>query len=363
MEPDHPYRKLKIPENAPVELKPIPGKGWGMFATRDIHPNEIVLEEKSLFVISDLSDLCPLEDEIRVEVEALDEDEQEQFFSLRRNGSELFDTLEEAFWANNFTQIGTDFPDDGGLQLLMSRFNYSCTPNAMIPNFKGFDDMDPETTVIISTKRIPAGTEITFSYNMAAMYYLRRDERRIALPFHCLCEACNEDDPNVTYISDLCRTLLRGLDSLLHMGFSRGVKDTVDTEANPVILNPGLRAAAADCNILHSTRFIGYILIPCLLEVERNLGIHTSGIYCGDVEELASRFKSPANIHIANEVLQQPWWADRLLVALHLWNRADDGDVENAALAREEFGMKEPVDSVGIWQDDSSTTPIIEEID
>ncbi|KAK7964093.1 SET domain-containing protein [Apiospora saccharicola] len=92
----------------------------------------------------------------------------------------MFTTLEEAFLANNFTKIGTDFPNDEGLQILMSRFNHSCAPNAMIPNLKGFDDMDPETTVMISTKRITAGTEITFSYNIVH-YYLRRGERRLAL--------------------------------------------------------------------------------------------------------------------------------------------------------------------------------------
>lgn len=335
-----------------------------MFATRDIGPNEIILQEMPLFIIPELSIPRPLDEEVRQVLEELNEEDQEQFFSLRRNGSEPFDTLEEPFRANKFDLSGTDGPDDEALLLLMSRFNHSCTPNGMVPDPVNFPDMDPECTTMISAKPIPAGTEITFSYRNVT-YYLCRDERRLALEFDCKCEACNVDDPNDLHISDLRRTLLRGLDSLVNMGLlSRGVEDIVDTETNPIISNPGLRAAAANCEIMHSTRFICCTMIPCLLEAEGNLGIFTSDIYCRDLEVFAARFQSAENVRIAELVLLQPYWLERLDVAFHLWNRADDGDMANAATSREELGMMaEPSDSAGIWQDDSVTTPTIEEVD
>ncbi|KAK8000896.1 SET domain-containing protein [Apiospora marii] len=363
MEAAHPYRKLKIPEDAPFELKPTPGKGWGMFATRDIEDNEIILQEMPLFTIPELSVPRPLEEEVRLEVEELDEEDQEQFFSLRRNGSEPFDTLEAAFRANKFDLSGTDYPDDEALLLLMSRFNHSCTPNAMVPNPSNFPDVEPECTTMVSAKPIPAGTEITFSYTNVT-YYLRRDERRLALAFDCKCEACNVEDPNEVYMSDLRRTLLRGLDSLVNMGLSKGAEDVIDTETNPIIIDPGLRAAAANCQIMHSTRFICYTMIPCVLEAEGNLGLFTSGIYCRDLEALATQFQSSENARIADLVLQQPYWLERLNAAFRLWNRTDDGDMENAAASREELRIiAEPSDLAGIWQGELVTTPIIEEVD
>ncbi|KAK2738649.1 hypothetical protein FQN57_006967 [Myotisia sp. PD_48] len=48
---DHPYRQLPVPKDAPFELRPSPGKGWGVFATRQIRREEVLLREKPLFVI------------------------------------------------------------------------------------------------------------------------------------------------------------------------------------------------------------------------------------------------------------------------------------------------------------------------
>ncbi|KAJ5965108.1 uncharacterized protein N7479_004984 [Penicillium vulpinum] len=36
MSANHPYRSLQLPPDAPFELKPSPGKGWGAFATKRI---------------------------------------------------------------------------------------------------------------------------------------------------------------------------------------------------------------------------------------------------------------------------------------------------------------------------------------
>lgn len=46
------YRQLRIPADAPFELKPSPGKGWGGFATRHIKKGSVILREKALFTIA-----------------------------------------------------------------------------------------------------------------------------------------------------------------------------------------------------------------------------------------------------------------------------------------------------------------------
>ncbi|KAK7911912.1 hypothetical protein PG985_014393 [Apiospora marii] len=362
MEENHPYRNLKIPEDAAFELKPAPGKGWGMFATRHIEANHFILIEMPLFVIQDVSETRPLEMEIQEAIDGLDDEDIDQFLSLRYNSFEHFNTLEAAFRFNKFTQDGTDYPDDEALLLLMARFNHSCSPNAMIPSTHRIPDLDPESTALISTKDIPAGTEITFSY-LPVVNFLTRNERPLVLGLDCQCEPCQENDPDKTRLSDQRRMLLRGLDAIVNMGMSDGVEQAIDPEANPTIRDEGLRAAAKRCNIMHSTRFICYVVMACLLEAEGLLGGLDAGTFYENLTNFARWFKSPRNAQIAALAIEQDTWVDRFHVACHLWNRADDNDTYNASFVRGQLGVEEAGDSNEIWHGDSVIAPIIEEAD
>ncbi|KAK7964095.1 SET domain protein [Apiospora saccharicola] len=357
----HPYRNLRIPEGAPVELKPAPGKGWGMFAARDIEADCPIMVEWPLFVIPNVSQTRPLEGEIQEALDGLDEHGKEQFFSLRKNSFEPFPSLTAAFFFNKFTQHGTGRPDDEALLPVMARFNHSCRPNAILPASNRVPDIDPEASILLANKDIPAGTEITFPYT-TAVDFLTRDERALALGLDCLCDACQETDPEMLHLSDSRRMLLRGLDAIVNMGISEGVEEVVDTDANPIILDASFRAAAERSDILHSTRFISYMMMPCVLEAEGLLGSLDTETYSVNLSIFAKWFKTPKNAQIADMAMKQNYWVNRLQVACHLWNRKDDGDTDNAVEFRERFGVE--LDGSGeIWHDDSVDTPIIEEVD
>ncbi|KAK8029866.1 hypothetical protein PG993_011157 [Apiospora rasikravindrae] len=362
MESLHPYHNLEIPDDAAFELKPTPDKGWGIFATRDIEPGEIILIEQPLFVVPDLDLGRSLEDEIRELVEELHDDDKEQFFSLRRNGDAPFESLEEAFMSNRFTQSGTDYPGDEALLLLMSRFNHSCAPNAELPVSHRLHNVDPEDTYMLSMRAIPAGSEITFSYDMVVSF-LTRDERGLALPFDCNCDACQVDDPDVVYVSDLRRTLLRGLDCLTNLRQARGSECVLETDPRHIIADPSLRAAAANFDIPHSSRFIYYLMMPCILEAEGILSVYNAETYDRNLRIYAKQFRTQRNALVARWVMELDGWANRFCVALGLWNRADAADQQLAACMRENFGFQDTGSSAGAPQDESVITPIIEEVD
>lgn len=82
-----------------------------------------------------------------------------------------------------------------------------------------------------------------------------------------------------------------------------------------------------------------------------------------NLTEFAKWLQSPKNAQIAKMVIEQDSWVDKLNVACHLWNRPDDGDSDNARYFRDQFGMEDPEDSMGIWCDESVITPLIEEVD
>ncbi|KAK8078983.1 hypothetical protein PG994_002790 [Apiospora phragmitis] len=69
--------------------------------------------------------------------------------------------------------------------------------------------------------------------------FLTRDERVRALGFECQCEGCHEGDPDNRYLSDLRRTLLRGLDAISNVGLSTGAEHIVSNESNPIIADEG----------------------------------------------------------------------------------------------------------------------------
>ncbi|KAK8078982.1 hypothetical protein PG994_002789 [Apiospora phragmitis] len=328
MAASHPYRNLRIPDGAPFELRPMAEKGWGMFATRHIDRNEVILKEQPLFVIYYCGGEETLSSRVRDEINHLTDDAKEQLFSLRHNSHEPFDSLEEAFLCNKFTQDGTGYPEDEAMLLLMP----------------------------LSSKKIPTGTEITFTYE-AGLNFLTRAGRSRALGYDCKCQACTYDDAHALYVSDLRRTLLRGMDFLTSFGIGGNPESIVDPALHPIISDPDLRAAATKFGILRSTRFICYLMMPCLLEAEGILGDIDASTYHINLGAFAWAFETPENLEIAILVMEQGTWMERLFVACHLWNRKFAGDHHNMVGWQEEFEME--VTSHNPF----NTSPMIEEVD
>ncbi|KAJ5381676.1 SET domain-containing protein [Penicillium cataractarum] len=139
MSAQHPYRQLKIPPEAPFELKPSSGKGWG---GHDITDDDVLkgLREASQDKIS-------------------------EFFLLKSDAAEILADLTHAFLSNHFALVLTgnlnahhNDPTAQGLFILLSRFNHSCIPNASMPMNKG------DSISCVASKDTRPGEEITFAY-------------------------------------------------------------------------------------------------------------------------------------------------------------------------------------------------------
>ncbi|KAK7964094.1 hypothetical protein PG988_011068 [Apiospora saccharicola] len=305
------YQYLRIPDGAPIELKPAGNKGWGMLATRDIARNECILEEKPLFLypVFDLFHKPESPDEqILNAVRKLPYDDQLKFMALLWNSSQPFNSLEDVFVVNQHMRGGEE-GDKAAVLLLMSRFNHSCVPNATIPHGVAVHGTDRTASHMFANVDIPAGAEITFAY-CPCFHCLTRASRRkilVELKFECECPGCSlVGDEQL--VSDLRRAMLRGLRSLLKY-----------EATTSLITDPKLREDAEQYEIPNSSRFIYSLLIPCFLEVEGLLDDMTVDCLVHDLEHFASEFLEPRNAAVAKLALEQETWAGKVNFAWKLW--------------------------------------------
>ncbi|KAK2877135.1 hypothetical protein FQN49_001379 [Arthroderma sp. PD_2] len=319
MPKQHPYLKLRLPRNAPFELKPSPGKGWGVFATKNIKKGALILREKPLFVIR-----APLEGCIELEIVAafqkLTPTEKRQFLCLRDNGSEVFKCMTDAFVDNNSTVSSilkngaNDYPARG-LFILHSRFNHSCVPNTKAP-FTG-----KKAISTYATRDIVAGEELTTFYDTNVLFHPRQ-ERHKALRFVCDCKACKLGTP-FHELSETRKTLIRGLMYL---------KDGVDVDgkrqrsASSIIIDRKLKKKAEDSNITLSARLIYRLFIMYLMEEEGQLDDLTVALHSEEIDKILIFFRTESNLEIARLALRQKTWLGKLLMAFRLYGQRDAAD-------------------------------------
>ncbi|KAK8000898.1 SET domain-containing protein [Apiospora marii] len=333
MASEKPYSHLRIPDGAPIELKPAGDKGWGMFATRDISRNECILEEKPLFYYSIHSLLHnpePADEQILKALKELPHEDQLRFTSLQWNSSRPFTSLEDVFFVNQHMRPGED-GDKAAVLLLMSRFNHSCVPNAFTPHIGAVQGTERTASHMFAAVDIPAGAEITFAYSQA-LYYRPRASRQDILAaggFECQCPACSHGE-NEQLVSDLRRTMLLRLRSLLKF------------EPTSLVVDPELRQAADQLEILHSSRFLYHLLIPCFLEAEGVLDAITMDAIFRDLELFADWFMEPYNAAVAKGALEQETLVAKVNFAWKLWGRTDVSDPVIAHELRRHDGMEDP---------------------
>ncbi|KAG7286671.1 hypothetical protein NEMBOFW57_008982 [Staphylotrichum longicolle] len=158
MSSTHPYRSFHIPHDAPFKLKPSPGQGWGVFATRQIARGATILKERPLFVIRKPHPYITADDVWRA-FQQLPPRQQQQFLLLRDNASSPFSDMNAAFAENSFNLATPDGlrpgprPPAQGLFLLHSRLNHACVPNATIPT----TDAGVEDVTSFATRDIAPG--------------------------------------------------------------------------------------------------------------------------------------------------------------------------------------------------------------
>jgi SET domain-containing protein len=130
------YLSLRIPHDSPFELKPSPGKGWGAFSTAKIPRGALILEEQPLSITK----LDPPEFNEADAITAfqnMSPEAKRQFLCLLNNGGEPFSTMADVWAENSFSMYNKSQSRGHALFILMSRFNHSCVPNAVVPTRSG----------------------------------------------------------------------------------------------------------------------------------------------------------------------------------------------------------------------------------
>jgi hypothetical protein len=320
------YRGLQIPGDAPFELQPSPGKGWGAFATRRIERGAMILRETPLFVIRKLCQDIREED-VQLAFYQLTPHEKQQFLCLRDNSSKSFTSMSKALAENSFAiSINPLIPGVFGLFLLLSRFNHSCVPNAKVP------ECGEEIIAIFATKDIAAGEEITFCYDTIFECRTRLD-RRQRLRFVCECKACL---PGTAFqqLSDVRRILIRGLQCLLLGEDVSTCNRDPEHSTSAIILDPELKKVAEDFNIPLSARLIYELLVVYLLEEEGFLDHFLVGRLRQAMMWTAASLKTESNSRIVRLAMEQETWLGKLCVAFRLYGRGDAADCEVAVKLR-----------------------------
>jgi hypothetical protein len=322
------YRRLTVPADAPFELKPCGGnKGWGVFATRPIKNNALILQEAPAVRFTG-SGHNITNDALEAAIRKLPLEKQQQIHSLCYNGNAnaKFNNLVECFAENEFSTSWAGGGQAWGLFLLCSRFNHSCIPNARAPasSTKGL------YTELYAIKDIAANEEITFCYLPDLKATLARDRQNI-LEFSCHCKAC-QPGTRFHYLSELRRRIIRGLLFLLR-GQDRAA--VMSSDSKPIIADTALRNTATAGNIPLSSRVVYLVLLAFLFEEEGllcdfdlNNFNHMLGVFC-------QSFGDNANATIARAAMEEKTWLGKLSVAFWLYGKTDSSDQIVAGLVKE----------------------------
>ncbi|KAL2194263.1 hypothetical protein P885DRAFT_71576 [Corynascus similis CBS 632.67] len=327
MPSSHPYSCLRLPTDAPFELRPSAGKGWGVFATRRIARGALILKENPLFIIRK-HPAHITEQDVWQAFQQLPSKEKEQFLLLRDNSVKPFASMNAACAENSFSLATPEKSKKSkapahGLFLLHSRFNHSCLPNAKIPTVEG------ESIKSFAVRDILPGEEITICYEPDFQCRPRLERHQI-LRFTCDCEACQ---PGTLFqqLSDSRRRLIRGLEYLTQ---GKDLDSERRDSSPPLIIDPALKHAAETFEIPVSSRLIYRLLSVVLLDDEGLLDDFMLQRLWPGISTLAGAFGSKENAMIAQLALEQDTWVKKLEVAFKLFGRRDPIDVAFAEILR-----------------------------
>ncbi|KAE8556600.1 hypothetical protein EYB25_001302 [Talaromyces marneffei] len=353
------YFDLPIPKDAPIELRPTPGKGWGLFATRDIQRGSLIMKERALFVIQKASENIT-EQDISNAVKKLGDPQKHILACLSgnkprklSNGLMSSGPLKLArIWGENCFSLETGVEQRlfgnyieekrWGLFPCHSRFNHSCQENAFVPESQSEPGVGRNSTSSFAVRDIAAGEEITIGYQNG-FHSHTMDERRRLLTFECRCTVCDRasKDRNFRQVSDMRRRLMRGLVYLLDsIDENSEYDDDNSPHFKPVICDPVMRKAADNCDFPLSTRLIYDLLLVALKEAEGVLDAEGAAYTWTHVWRRANSFGTAENRRIAKLDVQQKTWSERLGMAFQLDGRADAADYAHTLAYRRVKGIE-----------------------
>ncbi|KAK4896630.1 hypothetical protein LTR27_005550 [Elasticomyces elasticus] len=186
------------------EVKESPGKGRGVFATTDIEPGTVIMEESRLMHVEKIPYRALTEAEIHQAFDNLSTPDKARFLALHEGSRSYPSKIMRIYMNNTFRGASENF-----ILLEISLLNHSCTSNA-----ERDPQMEDESTEnLLAVKKIAKGEEILHSYHgspFSATTRVRKKLLQTYYGFDCDCATCNADaGPRAT--SDMRRILLDAL--------------------------------------------------------------------------------------------------------------------------------------------------------
>ncbi|KAK5718958.1 hypothetical protein LTR17_015464 [Elasticomyces elasticus] len=197
------------------EIKSTPGKGRGLYATQDIKPGTIVMDDRRVMVIDKnkgdanscskaIASRQVTEGEVQAAYNKLTSQQQAEFIQLHEGNRPLGSKLMRVFVTNSMREVAVHY-----MLLKISMLNHSCVPNVESEP----DIRDRGRHILYAVKPIAKGEEIVYSY-YGTQWTLPKRLRVIVLQayygFECTCPACTLA-PAATALSDARRLLMRAM--------------------------------------------------------------------------------------------------------------------------------------------------------
>ena len=225
-----------------ITIRPIPGKGLGIIALRDLHKGEIIAREMPMLNFATRG-------EMRNEVSRLSDSQKRKIMSLHdcHNGDDK--KFLGVFFSNCFVFTG----EIRLLYYFMSRFNHSCVPNIRVDT--GSTDPRVKPTPAIALKDIKQGDELCWCYIVTSSMYQDRAERRARLKsghriLCCQCESCSLTG-KAQVESDNNRLKLKQVEDRLATTFNPLIVPALVREKHDLFIKEGLDTPN---NIMHLTK-------------------------------------------------------------------------------------------------------------
>lgn len=186
------------------EVTKIPGRGKGLVAKVNILKGTRILCEAPLLVVEYMKPQ-PLHETIARKLKMLSKNEQRQFLSLHNNfpGQYAFAGIVKT----NALPCGSG--SNGGIFLKACLINHSCIPNS---HYSWNREAQHGTVHVV--KSIPAGEEITISYEDNLSSKERWMKLQDSFGFQCRCELCTRSARELT-TSDERRSQIKELDDII----------------------------------------------------------------------------------------------------------------------------------------------------
>ncbi|CAL1698976.1 unnamed protein product [Somion occarium] len=305
------------------EVRPIPGIGYGMFATEDIAVGDLIIRERPLVI---LTPIAPVVAPRLVLVERLTDENREAFFALHNcKGPDL----DPVIGIINTNAVHATLPGFKGpcaaVCKEISRANHSCSPNALFSW-----DIASFSESLHAIWPIAKGEQIYVCYGDQ---YAPRDTRREFLlrryKFHCKCYSCGLPDAD-SRRSDTRRAILEKSTRQDAIDFAKTYSDTVVHKWLHDLSAPDdavIKRCKALFKMMGDERLLGYSL---WLQYQR-----ICAVYCalGDAEnarEWAQKAAawSRSRYHddcgwdaVARAPQNTAWWTLRVLLkkAMNMW--------------------------------------------